>query len=309
MSAASFHFPAPRTGGLPARRIFCVLQMILPMALLVLATAGCQRSTKQGTANPDVSTRTATNESPRASAPASPAPVSTPLPANVENPPSSPPASTLREAFPHIRVDTERKLVEFDAEVPHYAYATEEGLIFLETVVCTRDTREHETMLVTDARPSLVHAALLMIGLEPGAPGGWKWNAATKDQAAAIEPLSPKGPRVRVTFVFERDGKRAEEPATTWARNNKTKQLWSESLTPGDGFVFAGSVMRSDRPHLPYEADGAGTLVGLTTFGGETIAWSRLYSPEAEVEEPVWVVARDRTPTEGTKVVVRVTAE
>lgn len=215
-----------------------------------------------------------------------------------------PPAPTgLREVFPHVRVDPARRLVEFDAMVPHYAYVKEGGLVFLEVVACSRDTREHEAMVVTDARPSHVHAALLLAGLEPGAPGGWTWKDGT------LHTVEPKGPDVVVTFAYSRNGQPVEEPPTAWAKNVHSGKSWQDLATPNDRFVFAGSVMRSDRPSMPYEADGAGTLIGLTTFGGETIAWTRLYSPEAEIEEPVWVVARERTPPEGTPVVVRLRAK
>ena len=41
---------------------------------------------------------------------------------------------------------------------------------WLEQVACMVGTREHESLVVVEAKPSEVHAALLLLGLEPGTP-------------------------------------------------------------------------------------------------------------------------------------------
>lgn len=205
----------------------------------------------------------------------------------------------LREVFPFVRVDAAAKLVEVDAEVPAYAYFGENGVVYLEVMVCTRDTREHEAVLVTGARASDVHAALLMIGLNPGAPGGWEWKEKT------ILPIAPRGDSVRVSFAVERDGVIVEEPATRWVYNASSGKTLEEEAKSDEGFVFGGSAFVNKGGGERYAADGAGTLVGLATFGTETIAWKRVMSPEASVEDPVWAARRDVQPKAGTRVVVR----
>ena len=55
-----------------------------------------------------------------------------------------------------------------------------------------------------------------------------------------------------------------------------------------------------------YEAQGAGTLIGLTTFGTETIAWREVISPEASIQEPEWIADKAVVPAMGTPVTVRI---
>lgn len=230
-----------------------------------------------------------------------------PAPVDTAQPPSAVQASSdvkpekvgAREAFPFVRVDVAAKVVEFDAQVPAYAYVPKDGIVFLEVIACTHDTREHEAVLVTPARASDVHAALLMVGLVPGAPGGWEWKDKT------LVPVLPKGDAVDVAFVLERDGRMVEEPATSWIYNTATGKTMAQEMHADEGFVFAGSGFIKNGGGEHYAADGAGTLVGLATFGTETIAWKRVFSPESGVDEPVWAVKRDAQPAAGTKVIVR----
>ena len=78
---------------------------------------------------------------------------------------------------------------------------------------------------------------------------------------------------------------------------------------PGSGWVFAGSRMREFRGREVYDADGTGQLIGLHTFGSETIAWTRVESPEASVQEPLWLANNDVVPEIGAPVTVRVSLE
>lgn len=204
----------------------------------------------------------------------------------------------IKEVFPAVRVDVAKHEVEFDAQVPAYAYVGKDGVVYLEVLVCTRDTREHEAVLVTGARASDVHAALLMAGLVPGAPGGWEWKEKE------LFPILPKGEGVEVMLVLERSGAKVEEPIGRWVKNVATGALLESRAAEGEGFVFAGSGFVTRGGGERYAADGAGTLVGLATFGTETIAWKRVFSPESSVDEPVWAVDRTMQPEAGTKVKV-----
>lgn len=214
------------------------------------------------------------------------------------NPPAASVATGWKEVFSFVRVDATRHEVEFDAEVPAYAYVGKDGVVYLEVLVCTRDTREHEALLVTGARASDVHAALLMAGLVPGAPGGWEWKEKE------LLPILPKGEGVEVALVLERAGAKVEESIGRWVKNVATGALLEAKAAEGEGFVFAGSGFVTRGGGERYAADGAGTLVGLATFGTETIAWKRVFSPESSVDEPVWAVDRSVQPEAGTKVKV-----
>jgi hypothetical protein len=209
-----------------------------------------------------------------------------------------PPQAGMRELFPGVRADIARKSVEFDGIVPINVHDPETPIVFLEVVVCTSDTKEHEALVVTKVKPSHVHAALLAVGLEPGAPGSWKWE----DQK--LIPIPPRGAPVTVELSYSGpDGGRVEERATDWVVNAENGQPFAG---PGEGFLFAGSVLRAHQGEEVYEADGAGTLIGLATFGTETIAWGRTFSPDSEVAEPEWIANTKRVPAFGTPVTVRI---
>lgn len=218
---------------------------------------------------------------------------------NPATPPRTTPTGPI-EVFPHIRLDRDARTVDFDAVVPPRAFA----VVYLEQVVCTRGTRDHEVLAITDAKPSEIQAAIMMLGLEPGSPGSWEW----KDKK--LIPIPPKGPALDVTFVIDRNGTTREESPLDWITLETTGKTLRETLGESSrgAFVLAGSGFVVRGPGLPeeYEADGSGTLIGLTTFGTETIAFRNMHSPETSVEAPVFVLREDATPPGGTPIVVRI---
>lgn len=217
----------------------------------------------------------------------------------------TPRALELVEVFPHVRVDRKARVVEFEGMVPIDARTPLKGgampEVFLEVIACTADSREHEALVVTRARPSHVHAALLLVGMEPGAPGSWSWDGATVTRHA------PTGDGVAVTMVWRDEGGReVEVPAESWVANERTgRPLGEGKAGDGLGFVFAGSRMVRWNGREMYDADGTGVLVGLATFGSEAVAWRGVISPESSVEEPEWIADGNRVPPAGTEVLVR----
>lgn len=217
--------------------------------------------------------------------------------------PATPPATTAPvEVFPGVRLDKAAQAVEFDAEVIA-DLSDPKKVLYLEVLACPRDTKEHESLVYTRVKPSQVHAALLAAGLRPGTPVTWR----TEGGRTVSTP--PKGDPVRVEFRW-RDPATSEEKAASpleWVVNAKASRRASEEPS---GFVFAGSAMikRPDGTER-YDADAAGTLVGLASFGSEVIAWTGVFSPESSVAEPVWTADRARVPALGTKVTVRIAPE
>lgn len=210
-------------------------------------------------------------------------------------------ASGPVEVFAHVRIDRAAGVVEFDAYVP-MVLDDPEQVVFLETIVCTRNSKEHETLLATDARPSNIHAALLLLGAEPGKPGDWE--TGENDE---IVHIPPKGPAVAVEFVWtDTNGvERTDDPASWVVSDSDGAHL------PDHDWVFAGSRIvewtppGKDAPVEAYDADYSGTLIGLSTFGTETLAWPVVMSPDSEVDAPVWIADAPKTPPVDTKVIVR----
>ena len=213
------------------------------------------------------------------------------------------PAATLqlRDFLPHIRLDATAKVVEIDGVVPIDAHNERAPNVYLEVLVCGSDTREHEAVVVTEARPSQVHAALLAIGLEPGKPGSYSW------QGEQVQANPATGPRVRVEVIV---GDASPMLITDWAINVRNGQTLTSALRDaGHAMLFAGSVSIERDRETSYLGDGAGTLVGLSTFGTETIACQTMFNPDSAVEEPVWIANAAMVPVAGTPARVRISAE
>lgn len=197
--------------------------------------------------------------------------------------------------FPGVFVDLSKNTVDFNGIVPINVNDPVTPVVYLELVACIPDTKEHEALVVASVKPSNVHAALLLIGLQPGKPGGWEYDNER------LIPVDPKGDAVDVTLTFT-------------GADNVEHTLRPEdiivSIVGGDSFttkfkghwVFAGSRVVTRQGREWYDADGAGMLIGLATFGAETIAWSRTFSPDADVQAPDWIADRTKVPAAGTNV-------
>jgi hypothetical protein len=225
-------------------------------------------------------------------------------------PVQSPPAQTATtpapaervQLFPHVHANIRERWIELDGIVPLDAHDPKTPIVFLELVACTPDSKEHESLVMTRARPSDVHAALLAIGLTPGAPGAFKL------ESGKLTSIPATGDPVTITVaVPDADPPAPPVPITDWIVHARTGKGFAES-NPGKGFVFAGSRFVTRQGRERYDADGAGTLIGLTTFGGETIAWSAAISPDSSLDEPVWIARASLVPRFATPVVVRISA-
>ncbi len=214
----------------------------------------------------------------------------TPTPEQQGNQPEAPPT----QPFPHITIDTENSAVEITGTVPINARA--KGVVYLEVFACSPNSKEHEALVVTPARPSHVHAALLLVGAEPGDPGSWEW----KDDTLIAHP--PTGDKLNIDFIYKKGGAAITAPANMWVRNMDTDETLEHQP-----FIFAGSRMVEWQGEEFYDADGTGALISLTAFTSETIAWPDMMSPEADVEEPVWIANPDLVPDVDTPVTIRIT--
>ncbi|XVJ60239.1 MAG: hypothetical protein HEQ23_12920 [Tepidisphaera sp.] len=221
--------------------------------------------------------------------PTPPAPPTTPQ----ATPKAAPP---VREVFPGVRLDIAKRAVEFDGEI---ARGMGQGaLTYLEVLACRPNTREHESVVMAQALPSHLHAALLLAGALPGKPGSWTWD----NDAKTLTPHPPAGDALIVTVAWEQDGTRIVKPLTDLVQSKKDNSTLTSTR---EGFVFAGSAFLQRRPDRPYAADVSGTLIGLCTFGDEPVAWTKIISHEESVEDPAWTLS-SAAPPAGTKVIVRI---
>lgn len=235
-----------------------------------------------------------------APAPPPPAQVPPPSPVQPDSTPSRPPAPRWVEVSPGLRVCRELRTLEVDGTVPIDVHG-KAPRVFLEVLVCSRDTREHEALVVTDVKPSSVHAALLMLGLQPGAPGSWQFEHAT------LTSTPPTGPAVNVRVKHGSGEASITEPIESWVANLRGGQALADR-DPAQHMVFAGSRFVNRDGIDTYAADADGTLVGLTAFGSETVAWTAMYHPDSAFEQPQWIADPAKVPAFGTKVTVLISA-
>lgn len=197
-----------------------------------------------------------------------------------------------KELLPGILVD--EGVVFFDASIAMDCHHPETPDVYLEMLITGPDTREHESLLVTDVKPSNLHAALLAAGFEPGTP--MKYNGQH-------DRVSATGDRLVVEVQLEN----TQDWITLvdWVVHVDEILLLVDD--PGwDGFVFAGSKVVEGKGYI---ADREGSLISLTPWGHEVISPTWTLSPDASVDEPVWIANRDQVPRKGDLVRVRIRGE
>ncbi|MBG84275.1 MAG: hypothetical protein CMJ40_07005 [Phycisphaerae bacterium] len=202
--------------------------------------------------------------------------------------PSSSVASKWIELQPGLTICPEDRAVEIEAEI-----CLDSG--WLEQVMCGPGTREHESIMVTAVSPSAVHAALLAVGMQSGSPGLW-----TQSDGEIIE-TPPTGSVVDVLVAV--DGSDEWSSVNSWIEGDSGRPLEGE-------WVFGGSFMRAvdevPSGYSRYEADLSGSIVGLVTFGDETIGLSRVIPDQVAIEPAEWKIREGSVPAIGSSIRVRI---
>ena len=201
------------------------------------------------------------------------------------------------ELVPGVRV--EPGVVSFGARVAIDCHHPSTPDVYLEMLVTAPDSREHESLLVSDIRPSNLHAGLLAAGFEPGAP--------VRRRDGAIR--AARGDRVRVLVRIGDDGDGAGAgdeddawwPLVSWIIDDDREHRVTDDER-WSGLVFSGSTIDANG----YAADRAGTIASLTPFGTEVVSPVWTVSPQASVDTPEWIADNERVPEQGTRVRVRI---
>lgn len=205
--------------------------------------------------------------------------LASPLALRAEDRPASEPAKrpAASKQLPHLQIDLKKKQVRMECE----AISAEDKLEFL---VCATGTKEYESVLRSSAKPSHLHLALLLIGLDPGEPVHFsepdnKW-------------LPPHGPALKLSCEFLKDGKLVSVPANRLMRDVKSKKEM-----PPIQWVFVGSRLMQTGE---YASDTTGYLVTLVNFEHTVIDVPDLKSNKNETLE--WEINPDVIPKRNTTV-------
>lgn len=205
--------------------------------------------------------------------------------------PVDPIAKTIKEINEQdngVTVNSKAKHLDIQAEV-----CLRRGE-FLEMFACTRDSREHESILVIDAMPSTIHLGLLLLELEPGKPLSY-------DMTFDPPKLVPAtGPEVDVFIVIKADGIEREIPANRWVQDNQTKKAM-----PGNTWLFAGSEFAEYQGKQVYRADINGSALSLVNFGDDLLTLPNKLTDANDSHNKVWQPRTQAIPKVGTKVLIR----
>ena len=160
--------------------------------------------------------------------------------------------------LPHLRVDLARRQVAIDANVCL-------RIGFLEVLLCRRATKdcaskEHESILRTDARAADIHAGLMLLGLRRGKPA--ELMPAREGQPAVWLP--PRGPEVKLLLRWkDKAGKQHEADPVKWLAGPKG----GKPIAPKK-WVFVGSDILPDGG---YWADTSGDIISVSNFASAVI--------------------------------------
>jgi hypothetical protein len=176
---------------------------------------------------------------------------------------------------------------------------------WLEQIACAPASREHESLVVVQPRPSQIHAALLLAGFNPGSPGKWTY------ENKKLGTIPPTGDKLDVFVRYKNAaGKTVEHWIGKWIRDGARPQGTTTAPSPEFPhlpWVFGGSVLvpesgKDAAAANRYVADDSGSIIGLVTFGDEVIGFSQVISDQADVQAPEWEVNTDAIPAVGTPV-------
>lgn len=217
----------------------------------------------------------------------------------------APPVSALQEAIdqlklPGITIHAQGRYVDVTAEV-----CLAGGM--LELIACTRDSKEHESIIVVDAKPMHIHAALLLLGTKPGTPAR---RIPPNDQHAYWIDIPPAGGEVGVFLAFkDAEGKWTERPISDFIRHIESQDEDQNpdeprAKFPTHHFLFAGSLLvnAGDGPRR-YICDETGNLISITTFGDELLCLAEVHGHDNHSLN--WEINSKHLPALGTKCLLR----
>lgn len=179
------------------------------------------------------------------------------------------PAATKKIVqFPFVNVDREKREVRVEAELSPGLRGMFAPLEFM--LICGNQDpktgkwfydRDYESVFVTKADPNILHAALMLIGLQPGglesdAPEGYVKDNAERiaGEREAAETKADQAPRVDIFVEWEQDGKTVSIKAEKFLFDKETDKPVAD--TP---WAFTGSYFVTN-------AKGEKTLAARQTY-------------------------------------------
>jgi hypothetical protein len=178
----------------------------------------------------------------------------------------------------------------------------------LELIACTKNTKEHESIVVLNARPIHIHAALLLLKAKPGNPAMQK--IIDKENQRWI-PVTPTGEQIEVSIVFSNTKGNLEEwPISAFVSPTRLNefegiQVDDKIQTFPKTFLFAGSHF-SDEKNMPrkYACEYSGNVISISTFGDELLCLPGIHGHSND--GLAWQLNSEKLPKVGTNLLLRI---
>jgi hypothetical protein len=204
--------------------------------------------------------------------------------------------------LPGVKINLEEWSVDVDSRV-----CLREGL--LELIACIKDTKEHESIIAIDAKPSHVHTALLLLGAKAGSPAQ---RQAIDPEMTRFRDIPPSGSPVDVFLVFkDPQGKLVELPISDFIKRADDHNAAAEPAAedaeepfPTHTFLFAGSILlgEGEGPRR-YLCDTEGNVISISTFGDELLCLPGFH--EQANAALMWQVEGSKLPALDSKIILR----
>jgi len=231
---------------------------------------------------------------------------------NHKEPLEAPEESAVRPALQNVKlpglvVNLRERCVDLEGSI-----CLDDGM--LELIACTKETKEHESIVAVQARPMHIHTALLLLGAQPGSPAT---RRPIGEKATRWVDIPPRGDPVDVYLVFtNRHGKVVEHPISDFVARSDKHTDGAYGAPEGDAlktdktrefpktFLFAGSLLVGDGPGpRTYLADQSGNVISIVNFGDELLC---LPGVHAEANDALmWQIDATHLPKVGSKVTLR----
>ena len=224
-------------------------------------------------------------------------------PAPLAKPTAELKAALERLKLPGVRINLEERCVDVDG-----AICIDQGT--LELVACTKNSKEHESIVAIEAKARHIHTALLLLGAKSGHPAMRK-RVGEEGEERWVD-IPPRGGPVDVSLVVPDDkGKPVERPVSDFIAPTSAEDPGGEpegaakdEKFPTNTFLFAGShlVAEGEGPQA-YLADRSGDVISIATFGDELLCLPEVHSHENGAL--LWQANSSQLPRVGTKVTLR----
>jgi len=212
--------------------------------------------------------------------------------------PQEPPAQGSTPAELRAALEKEGVMLDLEAGVLAFPARVLVREDLLEYLLVGPNGATHESLFVTNVRPSLLNAALLLLGVEPGTNAQWREGSATDEHGRPRKEVDPPhGDGVYLSAAW-REG----EETFFFRVEDLIANLESGRSLRRHRWVFLGSRFAALKPGTPevFLADVEGNLVNLSFFfQGNTLVTSAL---EECIEQSIFIANPFLVPPRGSGV-------